>query len=88
MRDDGGLFVRRDLGFVPLWLRVPAWWLARREARALHDDRLPAVVQQLPGRHRDEQAEQGDRPFAKGADALLHPGKATAGRNELQLHAP
>ncbi|MFC0679976.1 serine/threonine protein kinase [Lysobacter korlensis] len=35
MRDASGLFVRRDLGFVPLWLRLPAWWLARREARAL-----------------------------------------------------
>lgn len=35
MRDGGGLFVRRDLHFVPWWLRVPAWWLARREARAL-----------------------------------------------------
>src|SRR5690606_15314559 len=29
------LFVRRDLRDVPLWLRVPAWWLARREARGL-----------------------------------------------------
>lgn len=35
MRDDAGLFVRRDLAHVPLWLRFPAWWLARREARAL-----------------------------------------------------
>ena len=35
MRDAGGLFVRRDLIHVPLWLRLPAWWLARREARAL-----------------------------------------------------
>ena len=32
---DGGLFVRRDLRHVPLWLRLPAWWLARREARGL-----------------------------------------------------
>ena len=31
MRDDRGLFVRRDLVHVPLWLRLPAWWLARRE---------------------------------------------------------
>jgi len=30
-----GRFVRRDLGATPLWLRLPAWWLARREARAL-----------------------------------------------------
>ncbi len=35
MSDASGVFVRRDLGFVPLWLRLPAWWLARREARAL-----------------------------------------------------
>ncbi|BAV99578.1 hypothetical protein ABIE09_003017 [Lysobacter enzymogenes] len=35
MRDGRGLFVRRDLGHVPWWLRLPAWWLARREARAL-----------------------------------------------------
>ncbi|TKS52748.1 serine/threonine protein kinase [Luteimonas yindakuii] len=32
---DGHRFVRRDLAHVPLWLRLPAWWLARREARAL-----------------------------------------------------
>ncbi len=36
MRGDDGVFVRRDLRHVPLWLRWPAWWLARREARALH----------------------------------------------------
>ncbi len=35
MRDARGLFVRRDLAYVPLWLRLPAWWLARREARGL-----------------------------------------------------
>ncbi len=35
MRGDHGVFVRRDLRHVPLWLRLPAWWLARREARAL-----------------------------------------------------
>jgi RIO-like serine/threonine protein kinase len=35
MRDAGGKFVRRDLRAVPAWLRLPAWWLARREARAL-----------------------------------------------------
>ncbi len=35
MRSDDGMFVRRDLRHVPLWLRLPAWWLARREALAL-----------------------------------------------------
>jgi RIO-like serine/threonine protein kinase len=35
MRDDVRTFVRRDLAHVPLWLRLPAWWLARREARGL-----------------------------------------------------
>jgi hypothetical protein len=36
MRNDAhGVFVRRDLAHVPLWLRLPAWWLARREARGL-----------------------------------------------------
>ena len=32
---DGRVFVRRDLRHVPAWLRLPAWWLARREARGL-----------------------------------------------------
>jgi hypothetical protein len=35
MRGPDGVFVRRDLAHVPAWLRFPAWWLARREARAL-----------------------------------------------------
>ena len=35
MRGTSGTFVRRDLRHVPGWLRLPAWWLARREARAL-----------------------------------------------------
>ncbi|WP_101926387.1 MULTISPECIES: serine/threonine protein kinase [Luteimonas] len=35
MRGRDGLFVRRDLRHVPLWLRWPAWALARREARGL-----------------------------------------------------
>ena len=48
MRGDDGLFVRRDLGHVPGWLRLPAWWLARREARALRQvDGMAAVPQLL-----------------------------------------
>jgi len=48
MRDVDGLFVRRDLVHVPLWLRLPAWWLARREAAALRQvDGLPATPQLL-----------------------------------------
>lgn len=35
MRDPAGVFVRRDLACVPWWLRPPAFWLARREARGL-----------------------------------------------------
>ena len=35
IEQDGQRFVRRDLGATPWWLRLPAWWLARREARAL-----------------------------------------------------
>jgi len=48
MRDGEQLFVRRDLRHVPLWLRLPAWWLARREARGLERVRgLPATPQLL-----------------------------------------
>jgi len=48
MRSGDGLFVRRDLAHVPTWLRLPAWWLARREARALQAIAgMPAVPQLL-----------------------------------------
>lgn len=48
MRDGRGLFVRRDLRHVPWWLRLPAWWLARREALALaRVHGLPAMPQLL-----------------------------------------
>jgi len=48
MRDDGGVFVRRDLSHVPPWLRLPAWWLARREANALRRiDGMPATPRLL-----------------------------------------
>lgn len=35
VEEAGARFVRRDLGATPWWLRLPAWYLARREARAL-----------------------------------------------------
>lgn len=44
---DGTRFVRRDLRHVPLWLRLPAWWLARREARGLQAAAGLADVPQL-----------------------------------------
>lgn len=48
MRGASGLFVRRDLAHVPLWLRLPAWWLARREARGLRrvlgQDAVPQLL--------------------------------------------
>ncbi|MGY1426620.1 serine/threonine protein kinase [Lysobacter sp. A289] len=48
MRDHSGLFIRRDLAHVPAWLRLPAWWLARREARALQCiDGMPATPRLL-----------------------------------------
>ena len=50
MRDaDGTLFVRRDLRHVPWWLRLPAWWLAKREARALRAVTGLADMPQLRG---------------------------------------
>src|SRR5690606_885231 len=47
MRGSGGPFVRRDLAHVPIWLRLPAWWLARREALALRAIHGMADVPQL-----------------------------------------
>lgn len=47
MRGPQGLFVRRDLAAVPPWLRLPAWWLARREARGLRAALGAEAVPQL-----------------------------------------
>jgi len=48
MRGPDGEFVRRDLRHVPGWLRLPAWWLARREAEALRRIAgMPATPQLL-----------------------------------------
>ena len=69
MRGPGGLFVRRDLIHVPAWLRLPAWWLARREARALLQvDGLPATPQLLGWNGR-----QLDRSYMAGAAMYQRP---------------
>jgi RIO-like serine/threonine protein kinase len=48
VREPGRVFVRRDLTASPWWLRVPAWYLARREARALRKlDGMPATPRLL-----------------------------------------
>ncbi|QDW67057.1 serine/threonine protein kinase [Luteimonas granuli] len=47
MRRGDMLFVRRDLRHVPAWLRLPARWLARREARGLEAVAGMADVPQL-----------------------------------------
>jgi len=48
VRDADALFVRRDLTASPWWLRLPAWYLARREARALQRlDGMPATPRLL-----------------------------------------
>ncbi|PPT85380.1 serine/threonine protein kinase [Xanthomonas theicola] len=44
-----GVFVRRDLTAAPWWLRLPARWLARREARALRQLSGMAATPQLRG---------------------------------------
>lgn len=68
MRDEAGLFVRRDLAHVPWWLRFPAWWLARREARALRQvDGLPATPRLLrwDGRRLDRSYMAGDAMYQR-----------------------
>ncbi len=69
MRDGTGLFVRRDLCHVPWWLRLPAWWLARREALALRKvDGLPATPQLLRWDGR-----RLDRSYMEGAAMYQRP---------------
>ena len=85
MRDGRGLFVRRDLRHVPPSLRLPAWWLARREARALQRiDGLPATPRLLrwDGRVLDrsymegaamyQRPPRGDPGYFHAARRLLH----------------
>ena len=69
MRDGSGLFVRRDLVHVPWWLRLPAWWLARREALALRKiDGLAATPQLLRWDGR-----RLDRSYMEGAAMYQRP---------------
>lgn len=69
MRGDEGVFVRRDLAHVPLWLRFPAWWLARREARGLRRvEGLDAVPRLLAWTGR-----RLDRSFLDGAAMYQRP---------------
>lgn len=69
MRGPGGLFVRRDLIHVPLWLRLPAWWLARREALALRQiEGMPATPQLLAWDGR-----RLDRSYMEGAAMYQRP---------------
>ncbi|MEN4939137.1 serine/threonine protein kinase [Stenotrophomonas sp. TWI1151] len=68
MEEDGQRFVRRDLEATPWWLRVPAWWLARREARALaHLDGMPATPRLLRwnGRWLDRSFMDGDAMYQR-----------------------
>lgn len=62
-------FVRRDLAHVPLWLRLPAWWLARREALALRQVAGMADVPQLL----DWTGRRLDRSYMEGAAMYQRP---------------
>jgi RIO-like serine/threonine protein kinase len=85
MQGSAGPFVRRDLRHVPAWLRLPAWWLARREARALaRVAALPAMPRLLrwDGRVLDRsylagdamhlRPPRGDIAYFRAARRLLH----------------
>ncbi len=68
LKGPDGPFVRRDLGATPLWLRLPAWWLARREARALQHIHGMADVPQLlawNGHHLDRSFMAGDAMYQR-----------------------
>lgn len=69
MRDAQGMFVRRDLAHVPIWLRLPARWLARREAVAL---RQVKGLDFVPGLLRWD-GRRLDRSFLDGAAMYQRP---------------
>ena len=82
MRDGDSLFVRRDLVHVPLWLRLPAWWLARREARALQRvDGLAATPQLLRWDGR-----RLDRSYMEGAAMYQRPPHGDLGYFQQARH--
>src|SRR3546814_10369517 len=84
MRDAGGVFGRRDLRHVPWWLRLPAWWLARREARGLRRaeglDAMPQLLgwdgrildrSYLDGAAMYQRPPHGDLAYFRAARRLL-----------------
>lgn len=88
VEDARGAFVRRDLRYVPAWLRLPAWFLARREARALRRVAgLPGTPQLLrwDGRRLDRSYMGGAAMYQRpprGDVAYFH----AARRLLLELH--
>jgi RIO-like serine/threonine protein kinase len=88
VEDARGAFVRRDLRHVPAWLRLPAWFLARREARALRRVAgLPGTPQLLrwDGRRLDRSYMDGAAMYQRpprGDVAYFH----AARRLLLELH--
>ena len=88
MRGADGVFVRRDLTASPWWLRVPAWFLARREARALQRLQGQAATPQLlawDGRFLDRSYMEGAAMYQRpprGDAAYFH----AAHRLLKQLH--
>lgn len=69
MRGVHGVFVRRDLSASPLWLRLPAWRLARREARALRRLQGQPATPQLLG----WDGVRLDRSYLEGTAMYLRP---------------
>ncbi|GHE35995.1 phosphotransferase [Vulcaniibacterium thermophilum] len=88
VEDARGAFVRRDLRYVPAWLQLPAWFLARREARALRRVAgLPGTPQLLrwDGRRLDRSYMDGAAMYQRpprGDVAYFH----AARRLLLELH--
>ncbi|GAB2494730.1 serine/threonine-protein kinase [Pseudoxanthomonas sangjuensis] len=69
MRGTRGVFVRRDLAASPWWLRLTAWRLARREARALRRLQGQPATPQLLG----WDGMRLDRSYLEGTAMYLRP---------------